>query len=134
LFDPFVPFDSRSTHLNTPQTPDTSVVYLFSYGTLQDRNVQISSFGRELVGRADALPGYAQTLLAIADPKVVEISGKTHHPVVRPSGNPADEVAGTVFEITAQELAAADEYEVDDYKRVFVTLKSGLEAWVYIAA
>ncbi|ACC72838.1 gamma-glutamylcyclotransferase family protein [Paraburkholderia phymatum] len=115
-------------------TPDTPIVHLFSYGTLQDRNVQISSFGRELAGHADALPGYALTLLAIADPKVVEISGKTHHPVVRPSGNPADEVAGTVFEITPEELTAADEYEVADYKRVLVTLKSGIDAWVYIAA
>ncbi|WP_109480423.1 gamma-glutamylcyclotransferase family protein [Paraburkholderia sp. C35] len=113
-------------------TPD--IVYLFSYGTLQDRNVQLSSFGRELAGRPDALPGYAQTMLAIADPKVVEISGKTHHPVVRASGNPTDEVAGTVFEITQQELLAADEYEVSDYKRVLVTLKSGTDAWVYIAA
>ena len=74
-------------------TPD--IVYLFSYGTLQDRNVQISSFGRELAGRPDALPGYAQTLLAIGDPKVVEISGKTHHPVVRPSANPATNEAAT---------------------------------------
>jgi gamma-glutamylcyclotransferase (GGCT)/AIG2-like uncharacterized protein YtfP len=54
--------------------------------------------------------------------------------VVRPSANPADEVAGTVFEITQQELLAADEYEVSDYKRVLVTLKSGIDAWVYIAA
>jgi hypothetical protein len=73
-------------------------------------------------------------MLAIGDPKVVEISGKTHHPVVRPSNNPADEVAGTVFEITHQELLAADEYEVSDYKRVLVKLKSGIDAWVYIAA
>jgi gamma-glutamylcyclotransferase (GGCT)/AIG2-like uncharacterized protein YtfP len=115
-------------------TPSTHPVYLFSYGTLQDPNVQIASFGRELAGRADALPGYAQTLLAIGDPKVVELSGKTHHPVVRPSANAADEVTGTVFEITHQELAAADEYEVSDYQRVLVTLKSGIEAWVYIAA
>lgn len=115
--------------MNTP-----GIVYLFSYGTLQDRNVQISSFGRELAGRPDSFPCYAQTLLAIGDPKVVEISGKTHHPVVRPSANPADEVAGTVFEITQQELLAADKYEVSDYKRVLVTLKSGIDAWVYIAA
>ena len=31
-------------------------------------------------------------------------SGKTHHPIVQTSANPADEVAGTVFEITDQEL------------------------------
>jgi hypothetical protein len=39
-----------------------------------------------------------------------------------------------VFQITPQELAAADEYEVSEYKRVAVTLKSGLTAWAYVRA
>jgi hypothetical protein len=39
-----------------------------------------------------------------------------------------------VFEITAAELAAADRYEVADYKRVEVVLCSGLKAWVYVKA
>jgi hypothetical protein len=39
-----------------------------------------------------------------------------------------------VFEITAEELAAADRYEVAEYTRVLVTLKSGVEAWVYEAS
>jgi len=39
-----------------------------------------------------------------------------------------------VFEITQQELEAADRYEVSDYKRVSVLLKSGVHAWVYIKA
>jgi gamma-glutamylcyclotransferase (GGCT)/AIG2-like uncharacterized protein YtfP len=65
---------------------------------------------------------------------VVATSGKTHHPIVEPSPNPADEVAGSVFEITARELAAADEYEVSDYKRVSVRLRSGVQAWVYVRA
>ena len=33
-----------------------------------------------------------------------------------------------------QELAAADAYEVSDYKRVRVALASGLTAWVYVQA
>jgi hypothetical protein len=36
--------------------------------------------------------------------------------------------------ITEEELAAADAYEVADYKRVSVTLASGLTAWVYVQA
>lgn len=112
---------------------DTPVL-LFSYGTLQDKKVQVSNFGRELAGRPDSILGYAQTLVAIDDPEVVALSGKTHHPIVQPSANPEDEVPGTVFEITAQELAAADEYEVSDYKRVSVRLKSGAQAWVYVRA
>ncbi|RJT86254.1 gamma-glutamylcyclotransferase, partial [Arthrobacter frigidicola] len=45
-----------------------------------------------------------------------------------------DSVAGTVFQISEEELAAADRYEVADYKRVAVTLASGLTAWVYVRA
>ena len=38
------------------------MVTLFSYGTLQDKKVQIANFGRELVGREDVLPGYARRM------------------------------------------------------------------------
>ncbi|CAN7276702.1 MULTISPECIES: gamma-glutamylcyclotransferase family protein [unclassified Pseudomonas] len=110
------------------------LVLLFSYGTLQDRAVQLSTFGRELKGRLDSLPGYKQNLVEITDPAVLAASGKSHHPIVQESGDLSDEIAGTVFEITAQELVAADEYEVADYKRVSVPLKSGISAWVYVRA
>jgi hypothetical protein len=43
-------------------------------------------------------------------------------------------VSGTVFKITAEELAAADAYEVSDYKRIETILASGTRAWVYIKA
>jgi len=39
-----------------------------------------------------------------------------------------------VFEVTAEELAAADRYEISDYMRVAALLKSGLTAWVYVGA
>jgi gamma-glutamylcyclotransferase (GGCT)/AIG2-like uncharacterized protein YtfP len=45
-----------------------------------------------------------------------------------------DAVAGRVFRITAEELEAADRYEVSDYKRVQVVLKSGIAAWAYVKA
>jgi gamma-glutamylcyclotransferase (GGCT)/AIG2-like uncharacterized protein YtfP len=112
----------------------TEIVLLFSYGTLQTRAVQLANFGRELTGRPDAIPGYARTMVAIRDPEVVRLSGETHHPIVAESHNPADEVAGMVFEITPQELAAADSYEVSNYKRVSVRLRSGVDAWVYVQA
>ena len=108
--------------------------HLFSYGTLQQGNVQQATFGRLLTGRADVLPGYAREMHAIDDPEVVATSGKTHHPIVRPSGNASDRVAGTVFEISDAELAQADAYQVADYRRVAVALASGLQAWVYIDA
>lgn len=109
-------------------------VLLFSYGTLQQEGVQHATFGRPLDGAPDALSGYRQTLLRIVDPAVIATSGADHHPVVAPSDDPADEVAGTVFEITQAELEAADTYEVSDYRRVLAVLRSGKAAWVYIRA
>jgi gamma-glutamylcyclotransferase (GGCT)/AIG2-like uncharacterized protein YtfP len=104
-------------------TTSTPTVLLFSYGTLQDKNVQIANFGRELTGREDALPGYARRMVA------------SHHANVEPSSNPEDAVSGTVFEITEQELAAADKYEeIAEYRRISVTLRSGDRAWVYVRA
>ena len=107
---------------------------LFSYGTLQQDDVQRSTFGRLLLGRADALVGYAQTWLKIEDAQVVATSGKTHHPIVRRTGHANDRVSGTVFEISDAELAHADAYEVADYRRVRADLASGQQAWVYIDA
>jgi hypothetical protein len=105
---------------------------LFSYGTLQLVPVQISTFGRTLEGTPDRLPGFRQSLVEIEDPKVVETSGKTHHPIVQFTGDAGDTVGGTVFLITWQELLNADKYEVAAYRRIAVTLGSGLRAWVYI--
>jgi gamma-glutamylcyclotransferase (GGCT)/AIG2-like uncharacterized protein YtfP len=108
--------------------------HLFSYGTLQLEQVQRETFGRLLEGHADAMTGYAQTMVKIEDPQVVATSGKTHHPIVAYTGNPSDTVAGTVFAITPEELRHADEYEVDAYRRDRVKLASGLSAWVYVNA
>lgn len=112
----------------------TTDILLFSYGTLQLESVQQASFGRLLEGEADAMPGYKTEMIEITDPEVLRQSGQRFHPLVVPSATPGDEVAGKVFRITAAELAAADAYEVSDYKRVAVRLKSGKEAWVYVKA
>jgi hypothetical protein len=37
-----------------------------------------------------------------------------------------------VFEITAEELAQSDKYEVDDYQRVLGEMASGTSAWAYV--
>ncbi len=107
---------------------------LFSYGTLQTKAVQIETFGRLLEGTKEILKGYKLTMIAIDSPEVVETSGEAHHPIITPTGNPSDTVDGTIFKITPQELADADRYEVDAYKRVAVTLESGQTTWVYIDA
>jgi hypothetical protein len=39
------------------------------------------------------------------------------------------------FEVTEQELTAADQYEkIASYRRILVTLRSGDRAWVYVHA
>lgn len=107
---------------------------LFSYGTLQQREVQLATFGRELFGTPDQLVGFHQSMVKIEDPEVVKTSGRTHHPIVRQTGVAEEMVAGTVFEVTDEELANADTYEVSDYKRISAPLASGRAAWVYVDA
>jgi len=107
---------------------------LFSYGTLRQREVQLTTFGRELRGEDDAIVGYELDWVAITDLHVVATSGTDSHPILKRSGSLDGAVEGTVFEISAEELAAADEYEVDDYARVKVPLRSGRSAWVYVWA
>ncbi|MGO1232644.1 MAG: gamma-glutamylcyclotransferase family protein [Marinobacter sp.] len=107
---------------------------LFSYGTLQQKEVQLANFGRELTGSKDVLQCYVVGEITITDERVLRESGKAIHPILRFTGTQQDEVEGTVFEITDAELAQADDYEVDDYVRVAATLKSGKETWIYAAA
>ena len=108
---------------------------LFSYGTLQQEHVQLSTFGRRLQGQRDELPGFEPSLVSIEDPQVVATSGKTHHANVAFNGRHDSRVSGTVFEITDAELAAADQYErLAAYIRVTAMLASGKQAWVYVDA
>jgi len=107
---------------------------LFSYGTLRQREVQLSTFGRELDGHDDAILGFDLDYVTITDPHVIATSGSDRHPILRPTDRPGAQVRGSVFEITRDELAAADDYEVDDYRRVSVPLRSGHQAWVYVFA
>jgi gamma-glutamylcyclotransferase (GGCT)/AIG2-like uncharacterized protein YtfP len=109
-------------------------VLLFSYGTLRQRDVQLTTFGRELDGRLDAIVGFDLDYVTITDPRVIATSGSDRHPILRPSQRPGAEVQGTVFVISEAELAAADDYEVDDYRRVSIPLRSGERAWVYVFA
>lgn len=107
---------------------------LFSYGTLQQENVQLSTFKRKLEGLPDVLLGYVLDEIKITDPVVLARSGKTYHPILQYTGNHHDEVQGTVFEVTDEELAQADDYEVSDYARVSAQFKSGVTAWIYADA
>jgi hypothetical protein len=105
---------------------------VFSYGTLQDDDVQMATFGRLLRGERDELPGFEPALVRISDPATAAVAGRTHYANVRSSGRTDDRVSGTVFEITETELTASDRYEEDaGYARILVALASGKRAWVY---
>ncbi|RFP18780.1 MULTISPECIES: gamma-glutamylcyclotransferase family protein [unclassified Duganella] len=114
--------------------PTDATEMLFSYGTLQQPEVQMATFGRLLSGHQDSLPGYRLSAVAIDDPAVVETSGKTHHPIVSHTGSPDDKVAGSVLAVTADELRDSDRYEVAAYRRQSVALASGAVAWAYVDA
>ncbi|WP_284464661.1 gamma-glutamylcyclotransferase family protein [Chryseobacterium sp.] len=106
--------------------------HLFSYGTLQKELVQLETFGRILQGKKDALSGYKLRMLEITDPEVLRKSGQKYHPVLEFSGNGQDEVDGVLFEVTEAEILQADEYEVDDYKRIEAIFKSGEKGFIYV--
>src|SRR5687768_4931072 len=92
---------------------------LFSYGTLQQEDVQLSTFGRRLRGQRDALPRFGQD-------SVMQYTNVTFN------GDERSRVPGMVFDVTDAELALADQYEEPAlYRRIPVTLASGTEAWVY---
>ena len=108
---------------------------VFSYGTLQQESVQLSTFGRLLQGQRDELPGFELSSVRIEDPEVVAATGMTHYANVTFNGRNDSQVSGTVFEITETELAAADRYEKPAaYRRISVILASGKQAWVYVEA
>lgn len=106
---------------------------LFSYGTLQQADVQRATFGRALVGEKDVLVGYEPSLVRIDDPAVAARLRKTHHDNVTPTGDDWSSVQGTALAVSDEELAKADVYEAPfAYRRILVTLGSGQQAWVYL--
>lgn len=111
---------------------DDRSIALFSYGTLQQPEVQHANYGRLIEGQADVLPGYVLAQLQIEDPHVVAVSGKATHTIARQTGNPRDRIDGTVLFLTQAELDASDKYEVEAYRRVEARLESGRIAFVYI--
>ncbi|WP_423997062.1 DUF4286 family protein [Maribacter sp. IgM3_T14_3] len=97
--------------------------YLFTYGTLQEREVQLGVFSRPLNGFEDELPLYI-----ISDDKVADL-----YPTLKHTGVKEDVIKGQVYTLSHQELEKADNYEGDAYERIQIQLASGKNAWAYIA-
>lgn len=108
---------------------------LFSYGSLQQEDVQLTTFGRRLVGERDELCGFEPGLVKIADPKVAAALGRSHHANVIFTGRSESRVAGMAFEVEESELMRVDRYEAEFlYERIDAELGSGRRAWVYVHA
>jgi gamma-glutamylcyclotransferase (GGCT)/AIG2-like uncharacterized protein YtfP len=108
--------------------------YLFAYGTLQLKAVQMKNFRRLLDGKSDPLKGYKLNPIKIEDDKVIAVSGKVYHKIAVFTGRASDVVNGIVYNLSMDEVLKADEYEVPGYTRIQVVLQSGLHSWVYVDA
>ena len=97
---------------------------LFSYGTLRYKKVQIETFGRELQGKKDKLIGYKISMIKINDQDVISKSDESEHRIIEYTGKNKDIVKGVLFNINDEELIKADSYEVKEYERIRVILKS----------
>ncbi|MFH6602705.1 gamma-glutamylcyclotransferase family protein [Maribacter algicola] len=97
--------------------------YLFSYGTLQEHDVQNVLFQKTLSGCPDEVTGFV-----LSPNKAYGI-----YPALLKTKDSSHRISGMVYEVTETDLANADDYEGDFYKRIRVGLKSGKKAWLYVA-
>jgi gamma-glutamylcyclotransferase (GGCT)/AIG2-like uncharacterized protein YtfP len=102
---------------------------LFSYGSLQQNEIQEDVFGRTLKGTPEKLIGYALKKIQIE-----EEFGLVNYPVIIETKNDLDSIEGFVYDLSENELTQADLYEGMHYKRVEVLLHSNQKAWAYSAA
>lgn len=104
------------------------MIKLFTYGTLQQTDIQEELFGRRLVGTPEKLVGYA-----LEEIQIEEEFGLIDYEILVETGNATDTINGIVYEVTQKELNQADLYEGMNYKRVEVHLQSDQKAWAYSA-
>ena len=100
----------------------SATTYLFSYGTLQEPDVQKMIFARVLKGNKDVLKSHA----------ISEVMVGGLYPTIRESQDSEDRVEGYVYVIREEELPLVDTYEGEAYRRKKVVLESGVNAWVYV--
>src|SRR5690349_21073981 len=105
--------------------------HLFSYGTLQQKDVQLKLFGRELKMSKDILKGYQNAPIEITDEAFLKTGASKKQRIAIQTNQEKDFIEGSVLEITEDELIRSDSYEPKNYKRVEVVLESGKNAWVY---
>jgi gamma-glutamylcyclotransferase (GGCT)/AIG2-like uncharacterized protein YtfP len=120
----FVSFRTELEVVNEQHVMRPSATHLvFTYGTLQDEEVQLEVFSRLLSGPQDTLSKYK-----IAAQKVAN-----RYPTLEHTKNEKDKITGKIYTLSPEELDKADAYEGAAYERIEITLVSGKKAWVYTA-
>ena len=102
---------------------------LFTYGSLQQDDIQENLFGRTLQGTPETLIGYV-----LKEIEIEEEFGLVKYPIITETHQPEDTINGIVYTITTNELRQCDLYEGLHYKRVEVHLQSDQKAWAYSVA
>ena len=110
------------THEQTLPGP-SATQYLFTYGTLQEKEVQLGVFSRVLMGEDAILEGYTIALKKVAE----------RYPTIAFANDSTKSLSGKIYVLTPEELTKADAYEGEAYKRIQVVLASGEKAWTDIA-
>ena len=96
---------------------------LFTYGTLQDSEIQQKLFGRILKGKTDILVGYVLSNIVI--------DGNEYSAVTLKLG---EQVQGVVYDLSLDEFKLTEKYEGNSYKIIKTRLLSGVKSWVYVLA
>lgn len=102
-------------------------IAVFSYGTLQDPEVQKELYNRVLEGQPDRISGYVLESINLPDSSFNYIS----YSIAKLTGNPQDIIEGFVFYLSEHELKITDTYESEAYERFKIKLDSGIEAIMY---
>lgn len=102
---------------------------LFTYGSLQNDDIQEDLFGRTLQGTPEILVGYV-----VKEIQIEEEFGLVKYPILVETNKPEDTINGIVYTISTKELHQTDLYEGLHYRRVEVHLQSEQKAWAYSAA
>ena len=93
---------------------------MFVYGSLLDPKLRLNVLGRDIEGKSDILEDYIVDTHSVltAYPTIIKLEGGF--------------VNGKIFKVNESDIENLDRYESHYYKKIEVTLKSGVMSLVYI--
>ena len=93
---------------------------MFVYGSLLDAKLRLNVLGHSIEGKSDILEDYIVDTHSVltAYPTIIKLEGGF--------------VNGKIFKVNKSDIENLDSYESLYYKKVEVTLKSGVMSLVYI--